>query len=75
MLVLKQITCITISSKKLNLKNMALPLDTYMDDLESIEKISDVDKTMALRLSKFLGRSPESWMLMQNQFRKVNAKG
>jgi len=54
---------------------MALPLDTYMDDLESIEKISDVDKTMALRLSKFLGRSPESWMLMQNQFRKVNAKG
>lgn len=29
---------------------------------------SSVSSEMALRLSKALGRSPESWLVMQNQF-------
>ena len=29
---------------------------------------SDISSEMALRLSKTLGRSPESWLIMQNQF-------
>ena len=29
---------------------------------------SDISSEMALRLSKTLGRTPESWLIMQNQF-------
>lgn len=42
---------------------------------------SNVSPEMALRLSKALGRSPESWLAMQDQYdlwharRKVNLKG
>lgn len=42
---------------------------------------SNVTPEMALRLSKALGRSPESWLLMQDQYdlwharKRVNLKG
>ena len=42
---------------------------------------SNISPEMALRLSKVLGRSPESWLAMQDQYdlwharRKVNLKG
>ena len=29
---------------------------------------SDISSEMAIRLSKTLGRTPESWLIMQNQF-------
>ncbi len=42
---------------------------------------SNISPEMALRLSKALGRSPESWLAMQDQYdlwhakKKVNLKG
>ena len=35
---------------------------------------SSVSSEMALRLSKALGRSPESWLVMQNQFDLCQAR-
>ena len=35
---------------------------------------SDISPEMALKLSKVLGRSPESWMLMQDNFDLHRAK-
>lgn len=35
---------------------------------------SSVSSAMALRLSKALGRSPESWLAMQNQFDLCQAR-
>lgn len=39
-----------------------------------INEKSDVSPEMALRLSKVLGRSPESWLLMQDSFNLWKAK-
>ncbi len=35
---------------------------------------SNISSEMALRLSKTLGRSPESWLIMQNNFNLWQAK-
>jgi len=35
---------------------------------------SNVSSEMALRLSKTLGRSPESWLIMQNNYNLWHAK-
>ncbi len=35
---------------------------------------SNISSEMALRLSKTLGRSPESWLIMQNNYNLWNAK-
>jgi len=35
---------------------------------------TDVSPTMALKLSKVLGRSPESWLLMQDNFDLAQTK-
>jgi len=35
---------------------------------------SNISSEMALRLSKTLGRSPESWLIMQNNFNLWHAK-
>ena len=35
---------------------------------------SNISPEMALRLSKALGRSPESWLLMQDQYNLWHAK-
>jgi len=39
-----------------------------------INEKSDVSPEMALKLSKVLGRSPESWLLMQDNFNLSKAK-
>jgi addiction module HigA family antidote len=39
-----------------------------------INEKSDVSPEMALKLSKVLGRSPESWLLMQDNFNLWKAK-
>jgi addiction module HigA family antidote len=48
---------------------------TYMEPFEAastlnrvLKKQSGVSPEMALRLSKSLGRSPESWLAMQNAY-------
>ncbi|SEM93680.1 HigA family addiction module antitoxin [Nitrosomonas marina] len=33
-----------------------------------INGVSDISPEMAIRLSKVLGRSPESWLLMQDHY-------
>lgn len=33
-----------------------------------INGVSDISPEMAIRLSKVLGRSPESWLLLQNHY-------
>ena len=35
---------------------------------------SNISSEMALRLSKTLGRSPESWLIMQNNYNLWNAR-
>jgi len=35
---------------------------------------SNIDAEMALRLSKCLGRSPESWLILQNNYDLFHAK-
>lgn len=60
----------------LNVNDIVEKLGVTTADFNNLLKChSDVDKKMALRLSKVLGRSPESWLLMQDQFQKYNAKG
>lgn len=39
-----------------------------------INEQSNISSEMALRLSKTLGRSPESWLIMQNQYNLWHAK-
>lgn len=39
-----------------------------------IQGHSNISPEMALRLSKTLGRSPESWLLMQDQYNLYHAK-
>ena len=39
-----------------------------------IQKQSNISPEMALRLSKTLGRSPESWLAMQNNFNLWQAR-
>lgn len=60
----------------LNVNDLAEKLGVTTAELDNLLRCqSDVDKTMALRLSKALGRSPESWLLMQDQFNKHKANG
>lgn len=39
-----------------------------------INRQSSISSEMALRLSKTLGRSPESWLIMQNNYNLWHAK-
>ena len=48
-----------------------IPLDI---SLRSAAEKLDVSPSMALRLSKAFGRSPESWMLMQAEHELWNAR-
>jgi len=60
----------------LNVNDIADKLGVTTAAFDNLLKChSEVDKPMALKLSKVLGRSPESWLLMQNQFQKENAEG
>jgi addiction module HigA family antidote len=55
----------------LNVNDIAEKLDITPDAFNNLLNChSDVDRSMALKLSKVLGRSPESWLLMQDQFKK-----
>lgn len=59
----------------LSCRSLAKKLDVSPSTLNRVLKQqSSVSPEMALRLSKALGRSPESWLSMQNAFDLWNAK-
>ena len=50
-------------------RQLAAKLDVATSTLNRILKESSgISSEMALRLSKTLGRSPESWLMMQDSF-------
>jgi antitoxin HigA-1 len=53
----------------LSARQLAEKLDVSPSTLSRIIKgVSGISPEMALRLSKALGRSPESWLAMQDQY-------
>ena len=59
----------------LSCRYLAEQLDVAASTLNRIIKIqSGVSPEMALRLSKSLGRSPESWLAMQDAYNLWHAK-
>jgi len=60
---------------KLSCRYLANKLNVAASTLNRIMRgQSGVSPEMALRLSKALGRSPESWLAMQNAFDLLQAK-
>ncbi len=56
-------------------RNLARHLDVAASTLNRvIKKQSGISPEMALRLSKALGRSPESWLTMQDNYDLWQAK-
>ena len=56
-------------------RNLATKLDVAASTLSRIlKRQSGISPEMALRLSKALGRSPESWLAMQDNFDLWHAK-
>jgi addiction module HigA family antidote len=49
-------------------RQLAAKLGVAPSTLNRVLRGSSISPDMALRLSKALGRSPESWLAMQNQF-------
>lgn len=61
------ITEIYLEPNNISGRELAMKLDVAASTLSRILKGSSrVTPEMALRLSKAIGRSPESWLLMQN---------
>ncbi len=61
------ITEIYLEPNNISGRELAVKLDVAASTLSRILKGSSrVTPEMALRLSKAIGRSPESWLLMQN---------
>lgn len=55
--------------KKVSANSIAVKLDVSPSTFNRlINEKSDISPEMAIRLSKVLGRTPESWMLMQNNY-------
>jgi addiction module HigA family antidote len=60
---------------KLSYRSVALRLKVSPSTfLHLIKGQSNISPEMALRLSKGLGRSPESWLALQDNFNLWNAK-
>ena len=63
------ITQVYLSPNELNERELALKLDIAASTLSRVLKgSSGVTPEMALRLSKALGRTPESWLAMQYNY-------
>jgi len=59
----------------LSCRYLAKQLDVAASTLNRVlKKQSDISPEMALRLSKALGRSPESWLAMQDAYDLWQAK-
>ena len=63
------ITDVYLEPNNISGRELALKLDVSASTLSRILKGSSrVTPEMALRLSKAIGRSPESWLLMQDAY-------
>ena len=61
------ITAVYLEPNRISGRELAVKLDVAASTLSRILKGSSrVTPEMALRLSKAIGRSPESWLLMQD---------
>jgi antitoxin HigA-1 len=64
-----------ITPYDISVRKVAESLDVSPSTLNRIlNKESNISPEMALRLSKALGRSPESWLSMQDQYNLWHAK-
>lgn len=69
------ITQVYLEPNKLSGRELALKLGVAASTLSRILKCaSGVSPEMALRLSKAIGRSPESWLVMQFNYDLWHAK-
>jgi len=69
------ITATYLEPNGLSCRYLAGQLDVAASTLNRILKFqSGISPEMALRLSKTLGRSPESWLVMQNAYDLWHAK-
>lgn len=60
----------------LSCRRLAAKLDVAASTLNRVlKKQSGISPEMALRLSKALGRSPESWLVMQDNYDLWKARG
>lgn len=60
----------------LSCRYLAAKLDVAASTLNRVlKKQSGISPEMALRLSKALGRSPESWLVMQDNYDLWKARG
>ena len=61
--------------EKVSANSIALKLDVSPSTFNRlINEKSDISPEMAIRLSKVLGRTPESWMLMQDNYNQIKAE-
>jgi len=66
---------IYITPYDISVRKVAESLDVSPSTLNRIlNKESNISPEMALRLSKALGRTPESWLAMQDQYNLWHAK-
>lgn len=64
-----------LGPNEISCRDLALKLGVAASTLSRIlNKSSGVSPEMALRLSKALGRSPESWLTMQDNYNLWQAK-
>lgn len=64
-----------IEPLKISLRTAAIKLDVSPSTFSRLIKgESDISPTIALKLSKAFGRTPESWLLMQAEYELWKAK-
>ena len=69
------LTAVYLGPNGLSARELAATLDASASTLRRILKgQSGISPDMALRLSKALGRSPESWLALQSQYGLWQAK-
>ena len=69
------IQAIYLAPNKISCRELALKLGVAASTLSRIlNEVGSVSPEMALRLSKALGRTPESWLMMQDNYDLWQAK-
>lgn len=69
------IQAVYLAPNKISCRELALKLDVAASTLSRVlNETSGISPEMALRLAKALGRSPESWLTMQDNYNLWQAK-
>ena len=64
-----------LAPNEINCRELSLKLDVAASTVNRVlNEVSGISPEMALRLSKTLGRSPESWLAMQGDYDLWQAK-